>query len=389
MPINPGFKQAVIYGSVHTDIFITWFDSGGSGHTVTAASVVAESLSINYALCDETEFRFGGCIASTLELDLSSEHDLTDRYITVSCTQTATMPLYPGTNVFPGATIFPGGVSYTESFYLFSGVVYSCKLAKNRLTRHLVAYDYFYSKGMINCKGLYDSLFSGGQAVTLGDLRAAIITAYNFTEAQAVTLPADSFPIHQLTDTTELTINDALRMIGEMSGVFLWLNGHGDIEYISIGGSSSPEIYTYYIDAEAEDYAVTGFDSINTHSVGFYDFYPDAPQDNIYDLENPLCTTGYVASATEPGDQFAPAWNAVRDDVYPNYNISSHTPFILKAETRLWVQPGDRLQFDLIWYAPDSQGVISKRTRTVTGVMLSRRIKGIQAMTDEIKSLEN
>lgn len=389
MLINPGFKQAVIYGSVHTEISITWFDGGGSGHTITAASVVSESLTIDNAICDGTEFKFGGCIASALELDISSEHDLTDRYITVSCTQTATMPLYPGTNVFPGANIFPGGVSYSQSFYLFSGVVFSCKLSKNRLTRHLVAYDFFYSKGMENCIGVYSGLFSGG-TVTLGDLRAAIITAYNFTEAQTVTLPADSFPIHQLPDDiTELTVNDALRMIGEFNGVFLRLNGHGDIEYISIGGTASPEIYTYYIDAEAEDYTVLGYDSVDTHSVGIYGLYADAPQDDIYDLYNDLVTTGYVASATEPGDQFSPAWLAVRDNIYPNYNISAHTPFTLRAESRLWVQPGDRVSFDLIWYAPDGNGVVSKRTKTVNGIMLSRRIKGIQAMTDELKSLEN
>lgn len=388
MPVNPGFKQAAIYGSVRTAISIIWFDGEGIGHTITAASVVSESLALDSSICDGTQFRFGGCIASKLELDISSEHDLTDRYITVACTQTATMPLYPGASIFPGAALYPGTASYTESFYLFSGVVYSCKLAKNCLTRHLVAYDYFYSKGMLNCKSLYDGLFAGGQTVTLGDLRAAIISSYHFTEAQTVTLPADSFPIHKM-DVTDLTVSDALRMIGEFNGVFVRLNGHGDIEYISVGGTASPEIYTYYIDAQAEDYTVSGYDSIDTHSVGIYGFYPDAPQDDIYDLENPLCTYGYVASATQAGDQFTPAWNAVRSGIYPNYNIAAHTPFFLSAETRLWVQPGDRVQFDLIWYAPDGQGIVSRRTRTVSGIMLSRRTKGIQAMTDEIRSLEN
>lgn len=388
MSVNPGFKQAVINGTVSTAITIKWFDSGGHPTTITSESIVSESLALLSAICDGTELKFGGCIASTLELDISSQHDLTDRYITVSCTQTASMPLYPGANVFPGANIFPGGATYTESFDIFSGVVFSCKLAKNKLTRHLVAYDYFYSKGMKNCIGVYKNLFSGGGTVTLGDLRAAIISAYSFTEARSVTLPADSFAIHKMDDLTELTVSDALRMIGEFNGVFLRLNGHGDIEYVSIGGEDdTAEEYTFYIDAEAEDFSVSEFDSIYTN-IGTYILYADSPHENPYPLDNPLVLAGYV-SPGETGDHFSDAWSDVRNGIYTNFHMLPFTPAMLRAETRLWVQPGDRVQFTLIWYAPDNLGSIVRRTRTISTIMLSRRIKGIQAMIDEIRALQN
>lgn len=387
MDINPGFKQAALYGAVTNELTIRVFEPDGTVKTViTNKHIVSESMKLTGAICDEPELLFGGCVASTFEIDISSKYDIHDRYITVYCAQTATMPLYPGTQIFPGAELYPGRISYTVSFPLFSGDVFSCKLAKNRLTRRLVAYDRFYSRGMRSCKGLYDGLFAGGSAVTLGQLRAAIIQAH-FTEAQSVTLPADSFVIHKM-ETDELTVNDALRMIGEMSGVFLRLNGHGDVEYVDIGTAGEVEEYTFYIDAEAEDYTVTGFDGVETKTLGSYWFDTEPPDPVTYALDNALVTAGYVSSATATGEQFEPAWNGVRSSIAPNFAVE-YIPFSLKAQARLWVQPGDRVRFSIKWYSLEEQDgaeVTVEHTKTVESVVLSRRLTGIQAMTDELSA---
>lgn len=390
MSISEAFRQAVLNGTVTSQISITVFEDGQQEReTITNRHITSESMKLSQSVCDEAGIRFGGCVASTFEIDVSSKFsDLTGRYITVNVTQTATMPLYPGAAVFPGADVFPGGAVYTQTSPIFSGDIQSCKLGKNRLTRHLVAYDRFYGRGLRSCKELYDRLFSNGATVTLGQLRAAIISEFGFTEAQSVTLPADGFVIHKM-ETDELNVSEALRMIGEMSGVFIRLNGHGDIEYVSIGGTSAAEQYDFYIDADAEDYAVTGFDSVDTHSIGMYDMFADSPQDKPYDLDNPLVLAGYVSPAAV-GDQFRDAFYAVRDAVRPNYTIA-YTPFDLKAQARLWVQPGDRVQFNIRWYSlevdPETGAeTATAHTMTVNSVVLSRRITGIQAMTDELEA---
>lgn len=391
--VSAGFKEAAVYGSLKTRLEITVYNTDGStvDQVISNKQIVSESMTLSQGICDDTELRFGGCIASLFEIDVSSNIAITGKRIRVQAYQTATMPLYPGTNVYPGATIYPGGAAYTVVFPIFTGVVDSCALSKNRLTRHLVAYDDFYKLLGENCADWYKSLFSS--TVTLGSLRTAILTRYGITQADSgASLPADPFVLHKM-DVDEITAAELLRMIGEFSAVFMRLDGAGELRYISISADrlATPEEYRFYKDAEAEDYDVSGFDCIETRSLGTYDLIDDSPQDVPYILDNPLVTSGYVASATQTGDQFQTAWDAVEGDVSSNYQIEC-TPFTFKAQSRLWVELGDPITFDIRWYALTINGTTETtvtNTDTVESVVLSRRIKGIQAMTDEFRALQN
>ena len=388
LPVTDDFKSAVISGGLFkTDIDIKVFgtepDAQGLVHVefhIKNEQIVSESMKLTQAICDEPDVKFGGAVASSFEIDISRNKDLTGRYITVDCTQKAKDAQ---------------GNDHTFTCHLFSGEVFSCKYSKSRLTRKLIAYDRFYWRGRLNCAPVYSSLFLNNSTVTLGMLRAALLSRYNIVEAGGssgtlVPLPGDDFVIKKDDDLAKsMTLSDAFRMIGELSGVFMLLNGHGDMEYKTISGTTVNETYSYYKTAEADDYARTGFDALETHSCGVYNIV-GTDQDHVYDLENPLVTSGYVSPGQSLTDNFRIALDAVTvngtdHDITPNFQVT-YRPFTLKAETRLWLQPGDRISFTIDWYSVDDQGALEHHTSTVKSVILSRRITGISAMTDELSA---
>ncbi len=207
----------------------------------------------------------------------------------------------------------------------------------------------------------------------------------NFEEKPQITVKGEIFTVNNEAET----ILKIIPLADEGSAKSLAKIAPMLLNDVSIGGTSAAEQYDFYIDAGAEDYAVTGFDSVDTHSIGMYDMFADSPQDKPYDLDNPLVLAGYVSPAAV-GDQFRDAFYAVRDAVRPNYTIA-YTPFDLKAQARLWVQPGDRVRFNIRWYSlevdPETGAeTATAHTMTVNSVVLSRRITGIQAMTDELEA---
>lgn len=414
--VSNGYKHAVINGSVTgNELDICVFAAGENSETlhIRNNNIVSESLEMTHGICDESDIKFGGCIAGSFEVDISSKYDITRRYITVYCTQSANAPLYPGVH-YPGqytsddeyCAVYPSRALYSRRYAIFSGEVYSCRLSKNRLTRRLIAYDRFYWRGRIECSGWYKSLYNGRQTITLGELRQKTLKQYairqqaildedpdNYDYDAIVELPGDDFPVYKL-DVDELTVQELLRMIAEFCGVFMFFNGSGNIEYAAIGQtiSQSAEVYDYYIDADAEEVERVGFDCIYTKMAGAYDFVQgQSDQEHPYYLfDNDLITNQYKSPGETPdaAHNFQTAFYAVRGELAPFFDVT-YRPFELRAESRLWLQPGDPIQFDIRWFSVDEvngREVTHTQTMTVRSFMFSRRIKGIQAMVDELSA---
>lgn len=388
------FKNACINGAVENQFRIRVFgyNADGSELNIYNKNIVADSLKIEQAICDDSDLKFGGTIAGSFEIEISNMPDLTGKYISVYVTQTAMMPLYPGDTIYPGATLYPGYVAYTYGFVLFSGEVYSCKYTKNRLTRKLVAYDRFYWKGTIDCTEWYRGLFGAGDKITLGDLRLAILKKFRIIQAEndscevLVPLPADDFTVYKLED--KVTVGELLRMICEFNGCFMLFNGNGNVEYITIGSdkfqdNANTEEYTFYIDAEIEDYTKSPFSEMYIPELsGYYNLNTEYGE-NLYFMEgNTLMTTGYEAQSfsQEYGD------TNTRSKIKNNFDIE-YIPLNLKAVTRLWVELGDRIKLKIKWYSLETVNGVEKCVEhedTVYSYVLSRRISGTQVMTDEI-----
>lgn len=406
--VSSNFKFAAINGTTHNelDIIVFGYNADGSNLHIYNKNIVSESMTIEQAICDESDLKFGGCIASSFEIELSNAPDLAGKYITVYLNQTAKSKLYPSSQTYPGADTYPGGGEYTQSFAVFSGEVYSCKSSKNQLTRKLVAYDRFYWRGSIDCTQWYQSWHNANKdvkgCVTIGALRKAILKKFDIIEAAdlshdtCVALPADDFPVHMLEDN--VTVSDLLRMICEFNGCFMVFNGGGNVEYIFINDAKyqdekNTETYEYYIEIQPEDYSKGEYDGIYINSLesgcGILPIGTNE-QDNFYFMDgNTLIGNGYVSGPSTVANSI----NAVYTDLgletkIENNFMISYTPMSLTAQCHLWIQLGDRVKLKVKWYSleTDSSGneySVEHEDELYTYV-LSRKISGIQALCDEI-----
>ncbi len=136
----------------------------------------------------------------------------------------------------------------------------------------------------------------------------------------------------------------------------------------------------YYIDLETEDYEKTAYDGIYTDSfeegTGHFATYVTGDQDNLYYMEdNPLIFGGYSAQ------EFSQAlYDNDLGSVGNDYFAVTYTPLTLTAQTRLWVELGDRVVVTVHWWDLDG----NERELAVTSLVLSREISGIQALEDVI-----
>lgn len=409
--VSESFKFAVKNGSMNNQLRIRVFEEqadGSNSYYIVNSEIVSESMKIQSSICDDTKFTFGGCIASEFEIEISKNVDLTGKYITVYLTQIAKSLIYPGEVTFPGANSYPGGGEYTETFAIFSGEIYSCKFSKNHLTRTIVAYDRFYWRGGIDCTKWYQSWHNANKdengCVTIGALRKAVLKQFLIVEAAdpphdtAVALPADDFPVHMIEDN--VTVGDLLRMICEFNGCFMAFNGGGNVEYIYVNNGkyidgANTEIYDYYIEFQPEDYSKGAFDGIYINSLesgcGILPIGTDE-QENFYFMDgNTLLGNGYTTGPAIIPNSINTVYTdlGIKAKIEGNFDVY-YTPMTLTAQSRLWVQLGDRIAVKFKYYSFDSgengNEVAVEHIDTVYSYVLSRNISGIQALRDEISA---
>ena len=406
LSVSPGFRQAAIDGATTTQVDIRVF--GDPDFWLRNKDFVSESMTLTQAISDDDDLRFGGCIASMFEIDYTEgapiDYRLVNKYITVFLTQTAEITgTYPGAHLIPGenrsdeltlgstndSAVYPNGSYYRVSVPFFSGEIESCSFVKNRLSRHLVAYDRMYWTGSLDCttwySDIYDKLKERDGSVTLGSLRDALLQKYRIRQSVTgdyethVNLPADSLSIAKIEG--DVTVGYLMSKMAELAGLFFVLDGWGNLRYVFLG-SETPEHYEYYMNAEAAEFSKQKYDGWAIPGYGYFDLSSGDTFENLYLLENDMLTAGRTASKIS--DLLRP----VKSQIALYYNIRSYTPSTLRAPYRLWVTTGDRISFDICFWIitgyGTSQEYANKMDERVDTYVLSRRITGIQAITDEI-----
>lgn len=392
--VSEGFKNAVLNGTTHNelDIIVFGYNADGSNLHIHNKNIVSESMTIEQAICDDSDLKFGGAVASSFEIEIVGIPDLTGRYITVQLKQTATIPTYPGSVTFPGAKIYPGFSVYEETFNIFSGEVFSCELSKNHLSRKLVAYDRFYWRGEINCTQWYADQHeqSGNFYVTsIYNLRKAICKNYKIIEAyENDVLPIDDLEVERVDG--KVSVSELLRSLCEMSGVFCMLNGSGNIEYHTL--SNDPEIpdtirkpgteeYGFtYKDCNHDEFSKSFTGILQRGENGASSWFGTTGENSFYVLDENILAdsyTGYSSWYDEMKDYID--WHGFMKYL----RFEEYTPMNLTAPCRIWVQVGDRVKFNVHGYSMNADGTISSEDKEITSYVLSRRITGIQALTDE------
>lgn len=392
--VSDGFKNAVINGTTDNrlKIIVFGYNSDGTNLTITNENIVFESMVIEQAICDESELKFGGAVASSFEIEIVGVPDLTGKYITVKLTQTATFPTYPCAETYPSEATYPTCTAYKEAFDIFSGEVFSCELSKNHLSRKLVAYDRFYWRGGINCTEWYANQHkqSGNYYYTsIYDLRKAICENYRIIEAYGDdVLPIDDMEVEKVDG--KVTVGELLGAVCEMSGVFCMLNGSGNIEYHTLSNDSEipdtirkpgTEEYGFnYKDCSHDEFTKSFTGILHRNENGVSSWFGTTGENSFYVLDENILAdsyTGYSSWRDEMEEYID--WHGFMKYL----RFEAYTPMNLVTPCRLWVQLGDRIKFQVHSYSLNSDGTVSSEDKEISSYVLSRRITGIQALTDE------
>lgn len=410
MKTNAGelFKRAYINGTVHNELYIHIpVANEETSYTIRNENIVSESFKLTQSVCDDSDLRFGGCIASEFEIETTVDVDLTGRNIHVYLYQEAIMPTYPSEDTYPTAdsseiiATYPGHTVYKgyggSSIGIFSGYIFSCKRSKNGIIRKIIAYDDMFWRGNVDCTAWYKALYrdhAQNGAITMGFLRKAIETEMGVRLQNAnIALPADDMPVYMIEGT--VTFIELLRQICEFNGCFAFINSAGRLEYKTIKSSNYVdgvnnifESYEHYADVETEDFEKLQipFDglSILTGENNLYypaDLVNPAVEDNMYEINNELTKTGYTLQSMGTAVGAIADPNSVVSKVAENFAAAEpYTPISLKVDFRSWVEVGDKIRVPIYKYRLNN----TRQREYVTSLVLSRTISGLPYLKDEI-----
>ena len=403
LTVSQDFKDACLNYPVHNELDICVIGAGDNNSDlhIYNSNIVSESMVIEQSVCDEPDIKFGGAIASSFEIELFGVPDLTGKAISVTITQSVAVPLYPGM-AYPGENIYPGGMVLSENFKVFTGRVFSCKLNKNHITRKLVAYDDLYWIGGVNCAEWYATIFPGpgrDKVIKTEYLRQSFCSHYGIPEQY----PEDVLPTDNiLTERAEgkITAAEIFRCVCEMSAAFCFLNGDGKLEYHTISTDNAipdtirkpgTENYGFnYSDCSYEEYERKVSGMYHRAKNGYVNWfgYEDPSSPKMYFLEDNAILDAYGTYTSwdhELGveDDGLQRWRKIEKLLY----FDPYRPFTLTTPCRLWVQLCDKITFNVHSYSVNN-GVITMDSNptTMSSYVFSRRIKGIQAMTDEFSA---
>lgn len=402
------FKQACRNGTVKNEIIIYIPVEGSENpHQIRNDEIVSDSMKLTQSICDDSDLRFGGCIASEFEIETTVDVDLTGRNIHVYLYQEAIMPTYPSEDTYPTAdsseiiATYPGHTVYKgyggSSIGIFSGYIFNCKRSKNGIIRKIIAYDDMFWRGNVDCTAWYKALYrdhAQNGAITMGFLRKAIETEMGVRLQNAnIALPADDMPVYMIEGT--VTFIELLRQICEFNGCFAFINSAGRLEYKTIKSSNYVdgvnnifENYDHYEDVETEDFKKlqTLFDGLSILTDENNLHYPadlviPATENNMYVINNELTKTGYTLQSMGVAVGAMADPNSIVSKIADNFvTAEPYTPITLKVDYRSWVEVGDKIRVPIYKYSLNN----TRQCEYVTSLVLSRTISGLPYLKDEI-----
>ena len=172
------------------------------------------SLKLEKILDDNSQLKFGTCNSSKFSCTLLGASDLTGEEISVYQTV--------------------DGIKYK----LFSGVITSCVLDKNKVDRNLIAYDKMYTMRKLNVWDWYNQLTF---PIPLKDFRDSLFDYLGIVQVTQ-TLTNDTMLISKTVSQTEMSLETVLTAICELNGCYGIMNEEGLFEYLDLNNHTIKNI---------------------------------------------------------------------------------------------------------------------------------------------------
>lgn len=334
--------------------------------TITDADIREESLILHESLCEDGTLTFGGCEASSIELEISRNTErLLGRQITAALT--------------------PAGASQALPLGVYT--VRSEKPSNIRAYKKIKAYDALYNLSSEDVADWWNTL---PESLTVQELRVAFFQRLGL-EVEETTLVNDASRIAREA-ADKISAGEIAKSLCEINGTFGRITRDGRFRFATINVAQGPTgfypgSYTYpgltlfpttgpytkgqlgettlsvyrFSSVEYEDYTtapVTGvsceLDNGETANFG------SGP--NIYQIKNRLLIKGLAKAEAD-----VICWR-----LFDKIKGLVYTPLKVDAQGSPCIEPGDPMEL----YIPDEQIAVSS-------YVLSRTLTGIASLRDE------
>ena len=342
LPITEETKASFLaYSTVRTSKVIT-ISIPALEMTITNDEIKGESLSITEKLESSDNILFGGCNATVFKCEVVDfETLITEQYIEVTLTVNE------------------------EDIPLFKGYVDSVtNLNHEDITSEITAYDILYTINNKDVKQWYEELTF---PISIKDMRDSFFEYVNI-EQEEVVLPNDNVMLNKGITDNQILGSTILKSICQLNARYGIIGRDGVFKYVKL----QPFDEETTEEIEKKDYSKINYEPYRTASITQVDIYSGTNKigtygnndSNIFTISDNRLTQGLLNA-----DEIAESIFNEINDIYDLRFI----PSTITALARPYLECGDSV-------------TLETGKRTVRTYIISRTIKGIQAMTDEYES---
>lgn len=178
-------------------------------HEDIDSGIYSGSMKLNRILCNSSNLQYGECNAASFQAQITNISDLS------------------------GVKIYVYQKIETEIVPLFTGIIDSCKVVRNKSYRKLVAYDEIYSVNSSNIVDWYNNLFDKNTSYTLKQFRDSFFS-YIGIEQEETELINDDITIEKTIQTDSLKAGDVMYAICQINGCFGNMTPEGKFRYVDL-----------------------------------------------------------------------------------------------------------------------------------------------------------
>ena len=388
--------------------------------SISEDNILTESMVVKQSICDDDNLRVGGCIASELTIGITStearkffDNQYVGKLISVVIVQTAPTgeKVLPSQSLLPSATLYPNEYIGDDTFYVFSGYIDSFVMDKqdsNSFT--LTAYDVFSKMYRRDASQWFYKNVIIDDTMTLWQVFSDCLEKFSVTFNESAVKKyfneklADNSVLGDMhifndkwkTSSGKVTYGQIIKDICEMLGLFGFIKPNSsDGEFVLLDpfdSNRTEETYTFYEELSIDANYKTRFfgEIIIAQSEKTSTITPDfitSSSDNSYDMTDNVMV--YMRNSSD--GRLNVLWSGDCGKRITGYGRGRSYPILTATlDGRLWVNIGDYLRIrqnitDVNGdYVLDEDGEIETIDRVVP--LLSRTIKGIQALTDYIET---
>ena len=403
---------------------------------ITEENIVSESMTLKQSICDDEKLKFGGCIASEFKIQLLNTEDrmfdktkLKNQWITVILYQKHPIgyDLVCSDTTICGEDTYPGEVVMTTGWYLFKGKIDSVEKSQDDPNIYeVIAYDRLATRYKKGARGPLRRLMKNNLS-TPAEILALCFDDSGVYDESEFTLSEYIFRNYEWEEERNpITKGELLKNLCEVHAGFGFFDPSKNmVKLIKLQtlneDRSNAEIYDFYESLKAEesqtelyrqilfpyggDLAVFQAGKSTGDKSALYapgDVYTDdfiSEEDEDFDLEN---INYYEISDNILAWDYSAPGTAVHlqkiQSIFKELEEQqiSYTPLTAVVDGRPWVEVGDNIilrtpKTNIYGEWLDENGEVTEDINSIVydetvSIVMSRTLKGIKALTDEIEA---